>query len=386
MEAPALSPVPPPAASDHPLRDRIVIALFALAVALPLLGAVAHRDATAVAFEKRSATAWPHLVGIIDRAEFTRAAEGAFGDRFGGRRGLIHMHHFVLAIGLDVSPVPKVLLGLDHWLYFRGEDTHAVERDFRGTFWYAPSEPTEIAHELERRRAFLAAHGIPYFVLIVPDKYTIYPEHLPRWITRAPKTRLDRLFEALAQHPELAVVDPRAALRARKSAAPVYYRTDSHWNYEGAIVGYDLLMQRVRQTMPAVPHVPAERPSYEPGDVWTGDLAQLLGLPERYTEDDTLPLGKILGDDSRRCARHISDPIEPVVEGCAREGLPRAIVYRDSMMDAMMPPLSENFRRVVYFAGHSMRAQDIAREHPDLVIEEFVERAMHSLLVERLPQ
>jgi hypothetical protein len=56
------------------------------------------------------------------------------------------------------------------------------------------------------------------------------------------------------------------------------------------------------------------------------------------------------------------------------------------MMDAMMPPLSENFRRVVYFAGHSMRAQDIAREHPDLVIEEFVERAMHSLLVERLPQ
>ena len=42
--------------------------------------------------------------------------------------------------------------------------------------------------------------------------------------------------------------------------------------------------------------------------------------------------------------------------------------------------LSENFSRVVYFARHRVGAEDIAREHPDVVIEEFVERAMHGLL------
>ena len=377
-----LPTVPPPAPADHPWRDWLTLALFILAIVLPLAGAIAHRHATSVAFEKRSASPWPDPPSSMRDGSFARAFESAFDDRFGGRDELIHLHHLALAVGLHVSPVPKVMLGRDSWLYFRGEDMHAIERDYRGTFAYPAQQPLDIARELERRRAFLAARGIPYFVLIVPDKSTMYPEHLPAWMTRAPRTRLDRLFDALAAHPDLTVIDPRAALVARKQATQVYYRTDSHWNYEGAIVAYDLLMQRMRETVRSVPHVPAERPPFEAGDEYIGDLAQLLGLPDWFHEDDLLPFRKILGDDSRRCARHIADPVEPVVEGCDRPGLPRAVVYRDSMLDAMMPPLSENFRRVVYFAGHRMRAADLDREHPDVVIEEFVERAMHSVLVD----
>lgn len=381
VELPVLPRVPPPAPADHPLRDRVLTIVFVVAITLPLIGAFIDDDRASVAFEKRSAAPWPHLPAA-QHAKFATAFEAAFDDRFGARDLLIHLHHVALTVGLHVSPVAKVLLGRDDWLYFRGEDTHAIERDFRGTFWYPPQQPAQIAHELERRRLFLAARGIPYFVLIVPDKSTMYPEHLPRWIVRAPKTRLDRLYDALGAYPDLAVIDPRGALRERKRTTQVYYRTDSHWNYEGAIVAYDLLVQRIQQAVPSVPHVPAERPPYEPGDKYVGDLAQLLGLPDRFVEDDLFPLGKILADGSRRCARHIEDPIEPVVEGCARPDLLRAVVYRDSMLDAMMPPLSENFQRVVYFAGHRMRADDIAREHPHLVIEEFVERAMHSLLVD----
>ncbi|HZQ60787.1 MAG TPA: hypothetical protein VFC24_05515 [Casimicrobiaceae bacterium] len=385
IETPVQPAVPAPAAATHPLRDAIVVVLFAIGIALPLAGVIAHRHSTITTFEKRTTASWPGLSDTRESPSFTKAFEAAFDDRFGGRDRLIHIHHWLLAVGLHVSPVPKVLIGRDDWLFFKGEDSRAIDRDFRGIVPYPPEQPVEIANELQRRRDFLAQRGIPYFVLIVPDKATIYPEQLPAWITRAPKTRLDRLFAALAAHPDLDVIDPRRALLARKSSAQVYYRTDSHWNYEGAIVAYDLLMPALRRALPRLPHVPAERPSYEPGDEYSGDLAQLIGLPRAFREPDWLPFRKILGDASHRCARPIHDPVEPVVEGCNREGLPRAVIYRDSMLDAMIPPISENFRRVVYFAGHHMRAEDLAREQPDVVVEEFVERTMHSLLVDPLP-
>ncbi len=353
---------------------------------LPLAGAILKRNITSTQFEKRTAASWPALATLpSSRPGFVREFEAAFDDRFGGRDAMIHLHHWLLAAGLHVSPVDKVLMGRERWLYFKGEDTRAIDRDFRGVVPYPPEEPRHIAAELEHRRAFLAQRDIAYLVLIVPDKATIYPEHLPAWIVRAKRTRLDSLFDALAAYPALRVVDPRSALRERKQDAQVYYRTDSHWNYEGAIIAYDLLMSAVNRAGVDVPHVPAERPRYEPGDEYSGDLALLLGLPSSFREPDLLPFRKMLGDDTGRCARAIKDPIEPVVQGCARPELPRALVYRDSMFDALIPPVSENFSRVVYFAGHHMRGEDIARERPSVVVEEFVERSMHGLLVDPLP-
>ncbi|MEO5701075.1 MAG: hypothetical protein ABIS17_03110 [Casimicrobiaceae bacterium] len=386
------SSVPPPAAADHPWRDAMVAALFVLALVIPLIGGVLKRDLAHTRFENRPTAPWPSVAfgaPVADgpregqaTAGWRRAFEAAFNDRFGGRDRLIAYHHLALAVGLGVAPVPKVMIGRNGWLFFKGEDQRAIDRDFRGVVPYPADEGVRIAAELQRRHDLLAARGIPYVVLVAPDKATIYPEYLPRWVKRAPHTRLDRLFAALADHPELHVIDPRAKLRAAKPGGQVYYRTDSHWNYGGTTIAYDLLMSAVRSVVPRVPHVPAEPAPYEPGDTYSGDLANLLGLPRWFEEIDRLPFRKILGDATRRCARPIRDPVEPVVQGCPRDGLPRALVYRDSMFDAMIPAVSENFSRVVYFAGHHMTMADIDRERPDVVIEEFVERTMHALLVD----
>ncbi len=60
-----------------------------------------------------------------------------------------------------------------------------------------------------------------------------------------------------------------------------------------------------------------------------------------------------------------------------RPGLPRAVVYRDSMAIPLIPMLAENFSRVVFVAGPFDPAL-IEREKPDVVIEEMVERAVHA--------
>jgi hypothetical protein len=277
------------------------------------------------------------------------------------------------------------MVGRDGWLFFKGEDTLAIDRDFRGVVPYPAMQAQAIARELERRHAALAQRGIAYIAVAVPDKATIYPEHLPAWVQRAPVTRLDRLYAATTAYPGLQLLDLRPDLVRAKPGRQLYFRTDSHWNYEGGgVVGYDALMRAVTRDVASAPHVPAEATVHDPGDRYSGDLAVLLGLPEALAEDDLYPFGKILADPSRRCARTVQDDAEPLVYTCARAGLPRAIVYRDSMMDLMIPSLAENFGRVVFHSGHAMKLTEIDAERPDIVIDEFVERTMHVFLSQPL--
>jgi hypothetical protein len=380
----ALPSVPAEAAADHPWRDRAVALLFAVALALPLLGAFGNRQRTLTQFENRPAAVWPP--GPDDaaaRRAWPAAFEAAFADRFGGRDRLIATHHALLARVFGVSPVDKLLIGRDGWLYFLGEDGKAIDRDWRGVVGYPPDEPQRVAAEFKRRRDFLAQHGIAYVVAIVPDKATIYPEHLPAWARQpARPTRLDLVYAALAAHPDVAAVDLRPRLLEAKARQRLYFTTDSHWNYAGAVVGYDTLMRALRAQRPEVPWVAAEQPPFVAGtDVYSGDLARMIGLPGDFVEDDVAPLGKVFANAPARCAQRVDLPRPGAPDTgretyeCARPGL-RALIYRDSMGIALVPPLVENFSRTLVLQTRRLDPALVLAERPDVVIEELVERAV----------
>src|SRR5439155_26377753 len=73
-----------------------------------------------------------------------------------------------------------------------------IDRNYRGMFPISDAEIAAVVTELRRRQRFLASLGIAYVVTIVPEKYTIYPEHLPVWVAKgdAP-TPLERLMVAI---------------------------------------------------------------------------------------------------------------------------------------------------------------------------------------------
>ena len=188
-------------------------------------------------------------------------------------------------------------------------------------------------------------------------------------------------------------VDLRAPLTQAKNRERLYFKTDSHWNLLGAMVGYRSIAGAMRGALTAVgkgdsvpPPADPKMPPYVDGvDTYSGDLARMLGLPGRYTEPDFAPLGKVLGDPWSRCARRVDAP-QPgapdpgLVETymCDRPNLPRAVVFRDSMAIALIPLLSEDFSRVVYVQSRAMDFDIIERERPDIVIEEMVERSINA--------
>jgi len=379
----ALPPAPPPAPAVHPLRDTALALLFVAAISLAGLGALKTPDQPVLEFENRAVTPWPRFAA---NEEFTKTFERAFGDRFGARNALLRAHHLALVYGFGASPAFNVLLGCDAWLYFLGEDGQSLDRHYRGTREVSDAEIAAVVAELERRQRFLASLQIAYVATIVPDKYTIYPEHLPHWVTRSDRpTPLERLTSALTRDGAIRFVDLRAALASAKARERVYYTSDSHWNMLGAAVAYDAIMREIRTALPngRLPAVaPPALPPYVPGvDVYSGDLARNIGLPPRYREDDLAPIVKVfMAPPSARCGKRIDGGIDEGVEiyACDRAGLPRAVMYRDSMAIPLIPLLSENFSRIVYVSGRRLDPALIAREKPDVVIEQMVERAMLS--------
>ena len=375
-----LPPVPPPAPAMHPIRDRVVTTLFALALVIPLLALTLTWSRTTTLFEKRPMEPWP---AFALTSSFPPDFERAFADRFGGRDALIRMHHASLLEFFGVSALTTVLPGSAGWYYWLGEDGTSLDRHYRGVADFPKTYVDSTVAELIRRNDWLSARGIAYVVAIVPEKFTIYPEFLPAWVAKSAQPSPYDSVVAGLQGSRVAFIDLRPALRAAKARDRVYYQTDSHWNYNGALIGYDAIMREAQRLLPAnrmSKIVPAQRPTYNPGiDFYSGDLIGMLGLPRLIREDDVAPLGKILADTSSRCAKRVDPPSAPDVETyvCDRPELPRAIVYRDSMAIPLIPMLAENFSRVIFVTGRNLDPALIDRENPDIVIEEMVERALH---------
>ena len=373
----ALPRVPPPAPAHHPWRDWFVAVVFVLA--LPALALVKPIAEGSTPWENRSLAKWPSLFPLT---EFAPRFERAFADRFHSRDALILLHHAALARVFHTSPVSHVLIGRGGWLFWLGEDGRALDRHYRGTLPIDDSGIATTAAELARREHYLASRGIAYLVVAVPEKFTIYPEYLPEWVIRSPgPSPLERL-DAMVNATDVNYIDLTYALRNAKGSALVYYLTDSHWNMLGATAGYDVIMRQVQRLLDdrrlSVIATPL-RPPYVPGADWYwGDLARMIGGTHLYREPDYAPFRKVLADQSGRCARRIdngSDASFQIYE-CARPGLPKALVYHDSMSVYLMPLLPENFSRTVFVLSQRLDTALIEREKPDIVIEELVERGV----------
>jgi hypothetical protein len=71
--------------------------------------------------------------------------------------------------------------------------------DVRRTDPFSPSSLAQWTAVLQDRRAWLAARGIHFLVVVMPNKETVYAGAVPQWLSRAPgPSRLAQLQHALA--------------------------------------------------------------------------------------------------------------------------------------------------------------------------------------------
>ncbi|MBF0555527.1 MAG: hypothetical protein HQK96_13395 [Nitrospirae bacterium] len=363
-------------------RPGVFISLvFLVFISLPLLSTFLMITYQVNISEQRTLASKPRL-SIENLTKFPDQYTQYFEDNFGFRDMLIRWNNRVKITFLKNSPIPEqVVFGRDGWLYISAIKTL---EDYRGNAPFTQDELLRIRRTLLARQRWLRDRGINYYLLIPPNKETIYPEYLPDYINKVSgTTKIDQIIE-LMDNTTFNIIDLRDTLIKAKHKGRLYFKTDTHWNSYGAFWGYQKIINTLRKDYPRL--VPMDisgfKINYTTKD--GGDLYRLLSVSDLFTDDkvDFTPLIPYKSRDSvpGDYINTYRTPANPLI---ARElndsGLPKVVVFRDSFFMHPLSFFAEHFRRSVYVWTMAFDMDIIEKERPDVVITEIVERNLYTL-------
>lgn len=275
--------------------------------------------------------------------------------------------------------------GRDGWLFLIG-GTNGVLGQYRRSlsgWWHL----RRWARLIEARAARAQGLGIRYVHAIVPEKLSVYDDRthdLAYDPLLSPARRLARRLDRMA-----GFVDLVAPLRgARDGGPPLYRRTDSHWTYDGCLIGYRALMRACGAVPP--PDI-GERPRFETEGLW--DLGDKL--PDRPRE--TVVNWAV----QRDATRHHASPLVESYEAAGRAGdlhVGAHVVYRNESPHAdprtlvlfgdshahfapimLTGLLAESFREMHFVWSSSLDWAYVERVRPDILMFEMAERFLTRL-------
>ena len=355
-----------------------LLLVFMLVIFMPFIATVFASKSGISDIEKRKLAPMPKLsLNKESLEQFPSGFEAYYNDHFGFRRMHLLFNNYIKAKMLKSSPVSKVLIGKDNWLYITR--LHQIE-DFQGLRKPEPIQLEAWKAYFQNKRDWLAKHNIKYLYVIAPNKQTIYPEYMPYYINKIEdKTQLDHLLAYLDGGFADEILDLRIPLLEARKKEQVYYRCDTHWNQKGAYIAYKNILGRISTWFPNEKTL-APAPVTEKTKIYKGlDLANMLGLPKSYRE--TAPLVSL-----KEACSTVQEDIElpqigrienvmPFARECSKAKL-RAVVFRDSFFESVIPYFSENFKQVVYVwhpYDQETMEQLASQIKPDIVIEEVGE-------------
>jgi hypothetical protein len=379
----------------HP-ADLLLLSCLAIICFVPFVIQMGH--AVGVDVERRSVPSWGSFSasqavtradGSVDR-NLKDALHGYTREAFGFKRPLVQAAAWLQYDLLGESPSGRVILGDDSWLFLNeragGRPSYSTLDDLRGRAVFpatGPKSAEAIADRIAVGAADCQRRGLPFLLVIAPEKSSVLQEHLPGWVRPGPAgtTRRERFLTVLRErHPSVPVLDLTPILRSATSAGQLYQRWDTHWTDLGAHPAYAAILAALRAQGLAVSEaqpIRAFTPKTEerPGG---GDLLDLVGQAGSATESfPGLRPPRLLARSDHASERQVEALVR--LSGGVADA-PKLLMFRDSFAVRLVPMLSLHFREAVYrWALPDAPRYDpvlVESERPDAVIVQWVERAL----------
>jgi len=361
-----------------PMVSGVLVIIFMAVIYFPLVNRVIPLSGQSHLQEKRKMAAKPEF-GWDRMFQYLKEFTSYYNDYFIFRSDLIFLNNLLKVKFFRVSPTPTVLIGKNGWLFFDNPVTQPGTVDYyRALTPFSVKELEQWKNLLEQRHQWLAARGIHYLFVIVPNKNTIYPEFMPDHIHRVnKKSRMDQLVEYLENHSTVPFLDLRKALKDAKTNYPVYSKTDSHWNEYGAYIAHREIIAYISRYFKEAEPLPFSRFNIETINHMGGDLATMLSLHEEILRENIIrmkPSPPFTFRESRK--ENISRYVRQLQTQCPTAPLPNILMVHDSCYHRLRPFLSEKFSSILYIWDWDFNfyAGIIEREKPNLVIDEMAER------------
>lgn len=377
----------PPARTPLPIRVRrlanlATVAVLFLGLGLPLFGFL-FRDPPPLD-ENRARHPLPPLA--LKRhvlQDFPQWFSMYFKDRVGYRDVLLSWHRHATFRWLDMPVSSQAWVGKDGWVYLNVADPF-VRHPEKGSL---NDRVDRWCEAFADRRAYLAARGIEYVVVLVPEKSAVYPDHLTGHSKRHPPPEPLARAERKLRDAGVSCANLLPAFLAAKEKGPepLYFATDSHWTPAGSRIGYDAVCETLTVKFGNFRPHPESHYLRRDHD-HPGDLLRLTGDTDRAPEPCRQflpPTGAVTVDEAPAFAALLPDAMKPkhlppLAFANPTAAGPGVVFLRDSFGDALLPFVGTDFPRVAAVGTHHFPTAVIDREKPAMVIQEIAARFLYS--------
>ena len=298
-------------------------------------------------------------------------------ENFGWRNALFYQYsHWKYGV-LGISPLPeKVVVGKNGW-FFPGNSHNRVVDQYRGLQPLSAAALDSISGRLNYYQQELAKQGTRLYVVVAPDSYTIYPEHVPDYLkTRKSASNFDRLKQHLAQHTRIPFIDVRDKLRAAKAINVTYFKTDTHWNDFGAMIASMGVVERVRQDFPQMPAPHLSNYIIRPKQGGPGDLVFLLALNQEIVDSVNYQIEPVAHLRVTKLEStpnpETNLPTERFVS--TNKTSPKLYLLGDSFTAHMNSFMPGYFREMYVERSSRLNLRQVQAERPDVLVLEIAER------------
>ncbi len=191
----------------------------------------------------------------------------------------------------------NVIVGKRGWLFFASE-----EADYMDTNAMSETQLRALAVTLSLLQEQTERCGGSFTFVAMPNKSSVYGEYMPDRFRASSERNLTRLQTLLPEY-GVRYTDMLALLTGAKDEG-VYHRRDSHWNYRGALLGADAILDSLGRA-----HEDHTGLSFTAEQSWRGDLDKLL-LPAGGVMDEQIYYDANHADFSFKQPQGVKDPRE----------------------------------------------------------------------------
>lgn len=288
--------------------------------------------------------------------------------------------HFIAALNLaryqlGYSALAQVVVGRAGWLFFnQGHFFHhmGVRRLESAALQGWISRFTQRVDDLAKREA-------SQFLLIAPEKPSVYPEKLPSWLKVSMTNEIDDILGSIPLGYAGHIIFPLKELIAAKRQQDVFGPYDTHWNGCGAYVAYVSLIERISAKHPLVGK-PLPLSEFKLSKLTASEiphgLAQMIGVGN---------LVEVIHPSFATYPQH--DPERTIFLSTGRAWWASQVIktdtpnnqtlllIRDSFSIELLPFLKRHFETIILAHAQNgfMRDDLIEQYHPQVVLTEVIE-------------
>lgn len=308
-------------------------------------------------------------VKLNNTKQFIVDYKNYYEENFGLRTTLINAHLYIKTKILKENPLPNhVVKGQEGW-YFLGNHHNDILNDTFGNVPFTNAELNTITQRLENTHTYLTSKNIKFYLVVPPNKQTIYREKLPYQLGLHIK-RLEQLENHLKNKSSIQIISLETRLFAERKNHQLYHKTDTHWNDYGAFLGYIETLDAIKKDFDIAPLLLSD---YFIGSApIKGDITAMIN---ENVQENSIVLKKIKTSQidtisSAYTFQHYKNHSKNL----------KLVMHSDSFSNRWIPFFNETFGETLYVRTYLLDKELIEKLQPDIVFFEIVERNLITFL------